>query len=53
MEFQPKNLGKIDIKSKFILNKNYPLLFRMTGHGITKKREATKSMILSTKKYNS
>ena len=38
VRFKPKNLGKIDIKSQFILNKNYPLLFRMVGHGITKPR---------------
>lgn len=33
--FKPKNLGKIDLKTEFLVNKEYPLLFRLEGHGIS------------------
>ena len=33
--FKPKNLGKIDLKTEFLVNKQYPLLFRLEGHGIS------------------
>lgn len=31
IQFKPKNLGKIDIKTEFTLNKEYTLLFRLEG----------------------
>ena len=51
VSFKPKNLGKIDIKSQFILNKNYPLLFRMVGHGVTMPRNLNKSLKHKNRKF--
>lgn len=33
--FKPKNLGKVDLKSEFLVNKQYSLLFRLEGLGIS------------------